>query len=121
MNEKYSTRDNIIPNQTRRINSSPSKSLEKEDFFTQPKTITSVVKEGIPVIKNKNLENEVVTAKRVDDNQLSNKVFPDISLEKKENIFPSFPEINKSNSFFDEDEFKDLSNYMEEDKKKNWF
>ena len=121
LNEKNSTRENSIPTQTRRINSSPSKSLEKEDFFTQPKTITSVVKEGIPVIKNKNLENEVVTAKRVDDNQLSNKVFPDISLEKKENIFPSFPEINKSNSFFDEDEFKDLSNYMEEDKKKNWF
>lgn len=121
LNEKNSTRENSIPTQTRRINSSPSKSLEKEDFFTQPKTRTSVVKEGIPVIKNKNLENEVVTAKRVDDNQLSNKVFPDISLEKKENIFPSFPEINKSNSFFDEDEFKDLSNYMEEDKKKNWF
>lgn len=121
LNEKNSTRENSIPTQTRRINSSPSKSLEKEDFFIQPKTRTSVVKEGIPVIKNKNLENEVVTAKRVDDNQLSNKVFPDISLEKKENIFPSFPEINKSNSFFDEDEFKDLSNYMEEDKKKNWF
>lgn len=121
LNEKNSTRENSIPSQTRRINSSPSKSLEKEDFFIQPKTRTSVVKEGIPVIKNKNLENEVVTAKRVDDNQFNNKVFPDISLEKKENIFPSFPEINKSNSFFDEEEFKDLSNYMEEDKKKNWF
>ena len=57
-------------------------------------------------------------SKKVEEDK---KVFPDVSLEKKENIFPSFPEINKTNSFFDEDEFKDLSNYMEDNKKNSWF
>ena len=81
----------------------------------------SVLEKGIPVIKQNNLENRVVSAKKVDNGQGAKKVFPDIPLEKKENIFPSFPEINKSNSFFDENEFKDLSNYMEDSEKKSWF
>ena len=81
----------------------------------------SVLEKGIPVIKQNNLENRVVSAKKVDNGQEAKKVFPDIPLEKKENIFPSFPEINKSNSFFDENEFKDLSNYMEDSEKKSWF
>lgn len=81
----------------------------------------SVLEKGIPVIKQDNLENKVVAAKGVDNEHGAKKVFPDIPLEKKEDIFPSFPEINKSNSFFDENEFKDLSNYMEDSEKKSWF
>lgn len=92
--------------------------VEKNDFFSVPSQKKSVINEGIPVIKNKNLDNQVVTSKKVEEYK---KVFPDIPLEKKENIFPNFPEINKSNSFFDEDEFKDLSNYMEDNKKNSWF
>ena len=89
-----------------------------EDFFSAPSQKKNVIDEGIPVIRNKNLDNQVVTSKKVEGDK---KVFPDVSLEKKENIFPSFPEINKTNSFFDEDEFKDLSNYMEDNKKNSWF
>lgn len=89
-----------------------------EDFFSTPSQKKNVIDEGIPVIRNKNLDNQVVTSKKAAEEK---KVFPDIPLEKKENIFPSFPEINKANSFFDEDEFKDLSNYMEDNKKNSWF
>ena len=89
-----------------------------EDFFSAPSQKKNIIEEGIPVIKNKNLDNQVVTSKKAVEEK---KVFPDIPLEKKENIFPSFPEINKTNSFFDEDEFKDLSNYMEDNKKNSWF
>ncbi|MDD5826361.1 MAG: hypothetical protein PUD25_01140 [Bacilli bacterium] len=89
-----------------------------EDFFSAPSQKKNVIDEGIPVIRNKNLDNQVVTSKKAAEEK---KVFPDIPLEKKENIFPSFPEINKTNSFFDEDEFKDLSNYMEDNKKNSWF
>lgn len=89
-----------------------------EDFFSAPSQKKNVIDEGIPVIRNKNLDNQVVTSKKAVEEK---KVFPDIPLEKKENIFPSFPEINKANSFFDEDEFKDLSNYMEDNKKNSWF
>lgn len=89
-----------------------------EDFFSVPSQKKNVIDEGIPVIRNKNLDNQVVTSKKAAEEK---KVFPDIPLEKKENIFPSFPEINKTNSFFDEDEFKDLSNYMEDNKKNSWF
>lgn len=91
---------------------------KKDDFFSTPSQKKSVIDDGIPVIRNKNLDNQVITSRQVKE---AKKVFPDISLEKKENIFPSFPEINKSNSFFDEDEFKDLSNYMEDNKKNSWF
>lgn len=91
---------------------------KKDDFFSAPSQKKSVIDDGIPVIRNKNLDNQVITSRQVKEDK---KVFPDISLEKKENIFPSFPEINKSNSFFDEDEFKDLSNYMEDNKKNSWF
>ncbi len=89
-----------------------------EDFFSVPSQKKNVIDEGIPVIRNKNLDNQVVTSKKAAEEK---KVFPDIPLEKKENIFPSFPEINKTNSFFDEDEFKDLSNYMEDNQKNSWF
>ena len=101
------------------ISEKPIRSQQRtEDFFSTPSQKKNVVDEGIPVIRNKNLDNQVVTSKKVEGDK---KVFPDVSLEKKENIFPSFPEINKTNSFFDEDEFKDLSNYMEDNKKNSWF
>ncbi len=92
--------------------------ISKDDFFTRENRNTKIVDQGIPVIKNKNLDNEVVAAASKEENS---KVFPDIPLEKKENIFPDFPDINKTNSFFDENEFNDLSNYIDDDKKKSWF
>ena len=95
-------------------------SLSNQFMRDLPKN-QSVLEKGIPVIKQDNLENKVVAAKGVDNEHGAKKVFPDIPLEKKEDIFPSFPEINKSNSFFDENEFKDLSNYMEDSEKKSWF
>ncbi len=90
-------------------------------FFDEPRSSKTVVQDGIPVIKQNNLENRVVSAKKVGEKEHTNKVFPDIPLEKKESIFPDFPEINKTNSFFDENEFNDLSNGIENDKKKSWF
>lgn len=91
----------------------------KNDFFSTKITNNKIVNEGIPVIKNNNLESKVVTAKKAEENDA--KIFPDIPLEKKENIFPEFPDMGKNSSFFDENEFDDLSNYMEDDKKRSWF
>ena len=93
--------------------------VAENDFFERKQSQPTVVKQGIPVIKNNKLDNEVVTVKKVEEE--NSKVFPEIPLDKKENIFPEFPKMNKNNSFFDEDEFEDLSNYMEDDKKKSWF
>ncbi len=89
-----------------------------DDFFAHENRNKKIVDKGIPVIKNSNLGNEVLTAKKASDKE--NKVFPDIPLEKKETIFPELPDTNKNNSFFDENEFKDLSNYIEKDEK-SWF
>lgn len=91
----------------------------QDDFFSKELKNNKIVDQGIPVIKNNKLESQVVTAK--DTTSSSNKVFPDIELDKKASIFPSMPEINQSNSFFDENEFKDLSDYMDNDDKKGWF
>ena len=91
---------------------------QPDDFFTRETRSTKLVDQGIPVIKNKNLDNEAVTAKKANEEK---RVFPNIELEKKETIFPDFPDMSTNNSFFDENEFNDLSNYMEEDKKKSWF
>ena len=88
---------------------------ENKDFFTQQNKNNKVVEQGIPVIKN----NQIVTAKKVDNN--NNKIFPDIPIEKKENIFPNMSNEKANNSFFDENEFNDLSKYMEGTKKNNWF
>lgn len=97
----------------------PVPEIPKEDFFSREMRNSKIVDKGIPVIKNNNLDSEVVTAKKIEDNP--KKLFPDIPLEKKDNIFPEIPDINKNTSFFDENEFNDLSNYMEDDKKKSWF
>ncbi|MCI6265382.1 MAG: hypothetical protein MR598_00880 [Erysipelotrichaceae bacterium] len=94
-------------------------SNKKDDFFSREIRNSKILDQGIPVIKNNNLDNKVVTAKKLDENP--KKVFPDIPLEKKETIFPDLPDTNKNNSFFDENEFNDLSKYMENDKKTSWF
>ncbi len=103
---------------TKKVNINP-----KDDIFAKTRISNKVTEKGIPVIKNNNSSNKVITARPKED--LDKKIFPDIPLEKKEDIFPSFPEINseKESSFFDEEEFKDLKNYMEdsEDHKKSWF
>ena len=107
---------------------SPSKDLfikktpTKDDSIFSKKNINNtVVDKGIPVIKRDKLKNDVVSVQK--KKEPDKKVFPEIPLDKKEDIFPSFPEITKENetSFFDDDEFKDLSNYMEDSPKKNWF
>ena len=78
-----------------------------------------IVDQGIPVIKNNKLESEVKTAKTGEDQ--SNKMFPDLPLDKKADIFPTLPDLNTTNSFFDENEFNDLSDYIENEDKKSWF
>lgn len=89
------------------------------DFFsTQLKTSNKIVDKGIPIIKNDNLNNNVVSAK--EDNIKDSKIFPDIPLNKEEKIFPEFPEMKNNTSFFDENEFDDLKDYLD-DEKKGWF
>lgn len=118
--EKKNLLEKNINNSTSTRSESVNKSysLPKDDFFAQVRKNTKVVDQGIPVIKNNNLDNEIVTAKK--QATKAENIFPEIKLEKKESIFPELPNSSK-NSFFDEDEFKDLSNYMEDDNKKSWF
>lgn len=94
-------------------------SQPKDDIFTRELKNNKIVQEGIPVIKNNKLESEVVAARSPKNNE--SKMFPDIKLEKKDNIFPELPEINNSNSFFDENEFNDLKDYVDSDDKNSWF
>ena len=94
-------------------------SQQKDDIFSRELKNNKIVQEGIPVIKNNKLESEVVAARSPKNNE--SKMFPDIKLEKKDNIFPELPEINNSNSFFDENEFNDLKDYVDSDNKNSWF
>ena len=95
------------------------KKNNQNDFFsTELKTSNKMVDKGIPVIKNDNLSNNVVSAK--EDNIQDSKIFPDIPFNKEEKIFPEFPEMKNNTSFFDENEFDDLKDYLE-DEKKGWF
>ena len=91
----------------------------KDDFFSRELKNNKIVDQGIPVIKNNKLESEVKTAKTGEDK--SNKMFPDLPLDKKADIFPTLPDLNTTNSFFDENEFNDLSDYIENEDKKSWF
>lgn len=91
---------------------------KENDFFSRELKNNNVVNQGIPVIKNNNLDSEVITAKKA--KSIDDKIFPEIPLEKKEDIFPNFPEMGKSTSFFDENEFDDLKDYLD-DEKKGWF
>ena len=85
----------------------------KNDFFGKEIKNTKVTSQGIPVIKN----NTVITAKKVDNE--NDKIFPDIPMEKKKDIFPNISKRQENESFFNENEFNDLSNYAEENK--SWF
>lgn len=111
---KYQEKDIFSNKSTSNISSE-----KKDDFFSRELKNNKIVDQGIPVIKNKNLDNEVISARKEEDNNKN--IFPEIPLEKKEMIFPEFPGNNANTSFFDENEFNDLSNYMEDNKKKNWF
>lgn len=118
------TRERITP--TREIShpkdeifSHTTRPSSHDDFFSRELKNNKIVDQGIPVIRNNKLDSEVVTAKSAESS--SQKVFPDLPLDKKETIFPDLPDLNQSNSFFDENEFNDLSNYMEDDNKKSWF
>ena len=102
----------IQPSQTTTPKSNNSFS-EKNDFFSKELKNSKVTNQGIPVIKN----NNVITAKKVDND--NNKIFPDIPMEKKKEIFPTISKREVNDSFFNENEFNDLSNYVEENK--NWF
>lgn len=93
----------------------------RSNIFDATRKVENTERDGIPVIKKQNLDNKVISVKKVDESIREKKVFPEINVEKKENIFPEFPEMNKNNSFFDDEEFKDLSNYTETEKKKSWF
>ena len=89
-----------------------------DDFFAKEHKTSKIVDKGIPVIKNDNLNNNVVSAK--EEKFKDEKIFPDIPLNKEDKIFPDFPEIKNTTSFFDENEFDDLKDYLD-DEKKGWF
>ena len=97
---------------------SNTQTSNNNDFFSRELKNNKIVEQGIPVIKNNNLDNKVITAKKEEEDK---KIFPDIPLEKKDLIFPDFPDSSKTSSFFDENEFNDLNNFMEDDEKKSWF
>lgn len=114
------------PNQQKKEPTEPFPSIYKtaikpratDDFFAKEHKTSKIVDKGIPVIKNNNLNNNVVSAKQ--DEAKENKIFPDIPLNKEEKIFPDFPEMKNNTSFFDDNEFDDLKDYLD-DKKKGWF
>ncbi len=107
-------------NSTAKVSSSQIPT-SRSNIFDATRKVENTERDGIPVIKKQNLDNKVISVKKVDESIKEKKVFPEINVEKKENIFPEFPEMNKNNSFFDDEEFKDLSNYTETEKKKSWF
>ena len=98
-------------------NSDGMKIRPSDDIFLR-KDNKRRVEEGIPVIKNDNYKNSVVSSSRV---QKHEDVFPRVKLDKKEDIFPNFPSIKKEESFFDESEFNDLSNSTLESGNNKWF
>ena len=84
----------------------------------------------IPVIKNNNLNNQMVETKKVDIKNIKSPLAANISpykeqkedINQPENAFPDIPLSSSTNDkFFDDEELKDLNNYMETDNKKSWF
>jgi len=78
----------------------------------------------IPIIKNNNLNNEVIGKKTVDIPKVTSKInsIPlekETRIEESKSVFPELPQ--KDESFFDDDEMRDLNNYMEGEKKNSWF
>lgn len=88
------------------------------DIFSREKKNIRRVDEGIPIIKNNRLDNDVVSVK---EETKKEEVFPRIKLKKEEDIFPKLPDSNGKDSFFDEDEFNDLNKFMEDGNKNSWF
>lgn len=113
----YSSNTKSIPTRSDRLNNKSINVKPSDDIFSREKRNTRKVDEGIPVIKNSNIGNEVVSSETT---KKQAEVFPKAKLNKEENIFPTMPN-QKNDSFFDEEEFKDLNKFMEEDKKSNWF
>lgn len=105
---------------------------EKHEVINEKDERTNYSK--IPVIKNNNLNNQIVETKRVDipemkKNNLENQTFTPYSSykekteDKEENLFPDIPVAREKDfdKFFDDEELKDLNNFMETDDKKSWF
>lgn len=121
--KKELTRSNI-PTKKSPINNTDFNSKNEfknnmvNDFFGQELKTTKIVDKGIPLIKNDNLKNNIISAKT--DEAKESKIFPDIPLNKEEKIFPEFPEMKNNTSFFDDNEFDDLKDYLD-DGKKSWF
>jgi hypothetical protein len=88
-----------------------------DDIFSREKRNIRKVDNGIPVIKNNNLDNEVVSS---ESTKKYSEVFPKVKLNKEDDIFPTIPN-QKNDSFFNDEEFADLNKFMEEDKKNSWF
>lgn len=101
----------------------PSRTSVKpsEDIFSREQKSLRKVDEGIPIIKNKNLTNDVVSVTKNRNQSSTNEVFPRVKLNKEEDIFPELPNMDKNDSFFDEDEFNDLNKFVDNDKKSSWF
>ena len=95
-----------------------SASVKPNDDIFLKKNNKRIVEKGIPVIKNKNLSNDVISSKKVLKDEV---VFPKVKLNKKEDIFPAFPNIGKEESFFDESEFNDLNDSGLDDGNNKWF
>lgn len=106
-------KENIRKDRTTGVSVRPS-----DDIFSREQRNTRKVNDGIPVIKNRSLGDNVVSSRKETRKE---DVFPKVKLDKEKDIFPAFPDMNKNDSFFDDDEFKDLNKYMEDDSKNSWF
>lgn len=106
------SRSNRLENNSR-IDIKPS-----EDIFSRERKNTRMVDEGIPVIKNNKLDNNVIAVK---EEPKKENVFPKLQLNKEEDIFPKLPDMEAKDSFFNQEEFNDLNKFMEDDNKNSWF
>lgn len=109
---------------TTKITPSRMDARTTEREINKPNNLDSFSK--IPVIKNNNLNNQMVETKKVDIPTIKspiNKVVSTVKEQKEqEPLFPDIPLTPTANdSFFDDDELKDLNNFMESDNKKSWF
>lgn len=124
---KTETKTRQVPNtNANRITSSRMETRTREQESTiKPNNLDSFSK--IPVIKNNNLNNQMVETKKVDIPTIKSPINEPVSprkeqTNKKEPLFPDIPLKETTNDkFFDDEELKDLNNYMESDDKKSWF
>jgi len=110
-------RSAITRSEARNLNKEVNQEKNQLDKFAQ-----------IPIIKNNNLNDQTIEAKKVPT--IKSSLTETVSqykeqkeqINKKEDIFPEIPLAgNKNDKFFDDDELKDLNDYMESDNKKSWF